>query len=87
MSEQARHAGRVELAGLSKRFGAFTAVHPMDLTVPEGSFFALLGASGCGKTTTLRMIAGLEEPSSGQVLIGGADVTGLPPYKRPVNTV
>ena len=62
-------------------------MHPLDLTVPQGSFFALLGASGCGKTTTLRMIAGLEEPTSGTVHLGDQDVTALPPYKRPVNTV
>ncbi|MCD9144034.1 ABC transporter ATP-binding protein [Streptomyces albireticuli] len=77
----------VRLTGISKRYGAFTAVHPLDLAVPGGSFFALLGASGCGKTTTLRMIAGLEDPSTGTVRLGGKDVTGLPPYKRPVNTV
>src|SRR4051794_23297489 len=77
----------VRLAGLSKTYGSFTAVHPLDLSVPTGSFFALLGASCCGKTTTLRMIAGLETPTSGQVRLGGRDVTALPPYKRPVNTV
>jgi spermidine/putrescine transport system ATP-binding protein len=75
------------LAGLTKRFGSFTAVDDLTLTVPQGSFFALLGASGCGKTTTLRMVAGLEEPTSGQVLLGARDVTRLRPYKRPVNTV
>nr|WTC11510.1 ABC transporter ATP-binding protein [Streptomyces anthocyanicus] len=79
--------GDVRLAGISKTYGSFTAVHPLDLTVPQGSFFALLGASGCGKTTTLRMIAGLEEPSGGTVHLGDQDVTALPPYKRPVNTV
>ncbi|MFF6998094.1 ABC transporter ATP-binding protein [Streptomyces sp. NPDC008313] len=79
--------GDVRLHGISKTYGSFTAVHPLDLTVPQGSFFALLGASGCGKTTTLRMIAGLEEPSSGTVHLGEQDVTHLPPYKRPVNTV
>ncbi|MFF4404652.1 ABC transporter ATP-binding protein [Streptomyces sp. NPDC001262] len=77
----------VRLTGISKTYGAFTAVHPLDLSVPAGSFFALLGASGCGKTTTLRMIAGLEEPSTGTVELAGKDVTGLPAYKRPVNTV
>ncbi|MEU4655598.1 ABC transporter ATP-binding protein [Streptomyces sp. NPDC023723] len=81
------HGGDVRLAGIGKTYGSFTAVHPLDLTVPEGSFFALLGASGCGKTTTLRMIAGLEEPSCGSVHLGDQDVTRLPPYKRPVNTV
>ncbi|MFH8796647.1 ABC transporter ATP-binding protein [Streptomyces sp. NPDC017941] len=79
--------GDVRLTGISKTYGSFTAVHPLDLTVPQGSFFALLGASGCGKTTTLRMIAGLEEPSTGTVRLGEQDVTALPPYKRPVNTV
>ncbi|MFE4666431.1 ABC transporter ATP-binding protein [Streptomyces sp. NPDC056716] len=80
-------SGDVRLTGISKTYGSFTAVHPLDLTVPQGSFFALLGASGCGKTTTLRMIAGLEEPSGGTVRLGDQDVTHLPPYKRPVNTV
>ncbi|NKQ25761.1 ABC transporter ATP-binding protein [Streptomyces galbus] len=79
--------GDVRLTGIGKTYGAFTAVHPLDLTVPQGSFFALLGASGCGKTTTLRMIAGLEEPTTGTVHLGDQDVTRLPPYKRPVNTV
>ncbi|MER7109937.1 ABC transporter ATP-binding protein [Streptomyces sp. NPDC000229] len=79
--------GDVRLSGISKTYGSFTAVHPLDLTVPQGSFFALLGASGCGKTTTLRMIAGLEEPTTGTVFLGDKDVTDLPPYKRPVNTV
>ncbi|MER5933357.1 ABC transporter ATP-binding protein [Streptomyces sp. NPDC002054] len=79
--------GDVRLSGISKHYGSFTAVHPLDLTIPQGSFFALLGASGCGKTTTLRMIAGLEEPSTGTVSLGDREVTHLPPYKRPVNTV
>ncbi|WP_454333879.1 ABC transporter ATP-binding protein [Streptomyces glaucescens] len=81
------NSGDVRLSGISKTYGSFTAVHPLDLTVPQGSFFALLGASGCGKTTTLRMIAGLEEPTTGTVSLGEQDVTRLPPYKRPVNTV
>jgi spermidine/putrescine transport system ATP-binding protein len=77
----------LNLVGVTKRFGTFTAVDDLSLTVPQGSFFALLGASGCGKTTTLRMIAGLEEPTAGQILLGAQDVTRLRPYKRPVNTV
>jgi spermidine/putrescine transport system ATP-binding protein len=80
-------AGDLRLANLTKRFGIFTAVDDLSLTIPQGSFFALLGASGCGKTTTLRMIAGLEEPTSGQVLLGDRDIARLRPYKRPVNTV
>ena len=87
MTRQQTEGGDVRLTGISKTYGSFTAVHPLDLTVPQGSFFALLGASGCGKTTTLRMIAGLEEPTTGTVSLGDKDVTGLPPYKRPVNTV
>ncbi|MGY3679363.1 ABC transporter ATP-binding protein [Streptomyces sp. TE33382] len=87
MTQQQTAGGDVRLSGISKTYGSFTAVQPLDLTVPQGSFFALLGASGCGKTTTLRMIAGLEEATTGTVSLGGVDITGLPPYKRPVNTV
>ncbi len=87
MTQQQTAGGDVRLAGISKTYGSFTAVHPLDLTVPQGSFFALLCASGCGKTTTLRMIAGLEEATTGTVLLGEKDITDLPPYKRPVNTV
>ncbi len=75
------------LTEVSKRFGDFVAVDDLTLTVPEGAFFALLGPSGCGKTTTLRMVAGLEDPTAGTVSIGAEDITGLKPYKRPVNTV
>jgi spermidine/putrescine transport system ATP-binding protein len=77
----------LRLESLTKRFGDFTAVRELSLTVPNGSFFALLGPSGCGKTTTLRMVAGLEDPTQGRILIGDTDITGLRPYKRPVNTV
>ena len=79
--------GGLRLVGVTKRFGAFTAVDNLDLTVPQGSFFALLGPSGCGKTTTLRMVAGLEQPTAGQLLLGDVDITGTKPYRRPVNTV
>jgi spermidine/putrescine transport system ATP-binding protein len=79
--------GDLQLVALTKSFGEFTAVEPMDLTVPEGSFFALLGPSGCGKTTTLRMVAGLEQPTGGQILIGDTDITNTRPHQRNVNTV
>ena len=72
----------LELSGLTKRFGSFTAVDRMDLKVGEGEMIALLGGSGCGKTTTLRMIAGFTEPSEGTILVNGADVSRIPPYKR-----
>ncbi|WP_335938220.1 ABC transporter ATP-binding protein [Streptomyces sp. PTD5-9] len=84
---QQQQGGDVRLTGISKTYGSFAAVKPLDLTVPQGSFFALLGASGCGKTTTLRMIAGLEEATTGTIRLGDRDITDLPPYKRPVNTV
>ena len=72
---------------MTKRFGDFTAVSQMDLDIPRGEFFTMLGPSGCGKTTTLRMIAGFEDPSEGTVLLDGDDVTGMPPFRRPTNTV
>ncbi|MFC0099535.1 ABC transporter ATP-binding protein [Micromonospora marina] len=87
MKGQQPPAGDLRLVDLTKRFGVFTAVDDLTLAVPQGSFFALLGASGCGKTTTLRMIAGLEQPTSGKVLLGEQDIAGLRPYRRPVNTV
>jgi spermidine/putrescine transport system ATP-binding protein len=77
----------VRLEGVSKRFGDFTAVRSLDLDVERGEFFTLLGPSGCGKTTTLRMVAGFEEPSEGRILLDGDDVSGLPAFKRPTNTV
>ena len=79
--------GDLVLEQVTKRFGGFVAVDDLSLTIPQGSFFALLGASGCGKTTTLRMVAGLERPTVGTVRLGEQDITDLKPYKRPVNTV
>ncbi len=79
--------GDLRLTGVTKTFGAFTAVDDLTLTIPQGSFFALLGPSGCGKTTTLRMVAGLEEPTTGTIHLGDTDVTHARPYQRPVNTV
>jgi spermidine/putrescine transport system ATP-binding protein len=80
-------APSVSLRGVTKRFGDFTAVRQMELDIPRGQFFTMLGPSGCGKTTTLRMIAGFEEPSEGTVLLDGEEVTGLPAFRRPTNTV
>jgi putative spermidine/putrescine transport system ATP-binding protein len=77
----------VRLVGVTKRYGEVVAVDGLDLDVHRGEFFTLLGPSGSGKTTTLRMIAGFEEPDAGRVELGGRDVTGLPPYDRSVNTV
>src|SRR5207244_13531538 len=70
------------LAGLTKRFGAVTAVDGVDLRVADGTFVCLLGPSGCGKTTLLRMIAGLEEPSAGRILIGDSDISDVPAHRR-----
>jgi spermidine/putrescine transport system ATP-binding protein len=77
----------VRLDRVTKRFGDFTAVRAMELDIPRGEFFTMLGPSGCGKTTTLRMVAGFEEPSEGRVLLDGDDVTALPAFRRPTNTV
>jgi putative spermidine/putrescine transport system ATP-binding protein len=77
----------VTLEGVSKRFGDIVAVDSVDLEVRDGEFFSMLGPSGSGKTTTLRMIAGFELPTSGRVLLQGADVSRKPPFERDVNTV
>jgi spermidine/putrescine transport system ATP-binding protein len=77
----------VELAGVTKRFGAFTAVDDLTLEIGRGEFFSLLGPSGCGKTTTLRLIAGFEQPTQGAIRLDGEDVAAVPPYRRHVNTV
>ena len=74
----------LELQHLTKKFGDFTAVDDMNLSVAEGEMIALLGGSGCGKTTTLRMIAGFTEPFSGAILVDGKDVRKIPPYRRNV---
>jgi spermidine/putrescine transport system ATP-binding protein len=77
----------VRLDHVTKRFDDVVAVDDVSLEIEHGSFFALLGPSGCGKTTTLRMIGGFEEPTGGTIYLGDREVTGLPPYKRDVNTV
>lgn len=77
----------VVLSNVTKRYGTVSAIAGLDLEVPEGEFLTLLGPSGCGKTTTLRLIAGFIAPTQGRVLIGGEDVTGLPPRRRNVGMV
>ncbi len=77
----------IELRGLTKRFGSFTAVDDISLNIGSGEFVTLLGPSGCGKTTLLRLIAGFEQPDAGTVWLGGGDVTRQPPYRRNVNQV
>ncbi|HEU4707321.1 MAG TPA: ABC transporter ATP-binding protein [Solirubrobacterales bacterium] len=77
----------VRLSGLAKKYGEVTAVAGIDLEIAQGEFFTMLGPSGSGKTTTLRMIAGFEDPTSGTIELAGEDVSGVPPYGRAVNTV
>ena len=75
----------VEIKGVTKRFDGTTAVDDVSLDILRGELFAILGSSGCGKTTLLRMLAGFEQPTSGRILIDGVDMTDVPPYERPVN--
>ena len=77
----------ISLQGVSKEFDGTTVVDNFNLDITKGEFVTFLGPSGCGKTTTLRMIAGFELPTSGVILLNGQDISLLPPYKRPINTV
>jgi spermidine/putrescine transport system ATP-binding protein len=77
----------LEARRVVKRFGAFVAVNELSFSVERGSFFSILGPSGCGKTTLLRMIAGFQQPDSGEIRIGGASMNGVAPNRRPVNMV
>ena len=95
MSQQTNYSDRpwldadaepfIKIRSLSKKFGEFTAVDNIDLDIYKGELFSLLGGSGCGKTTLLRMLAGFETPSSGTIHIDGVDMTEVPPYDRPIN--
>jgi spermidine/putrescine transport system ATP-binding protein len=80
-------AADVRLVDVTKQFDDVVAVDDLSLEIESGSFYALLGPSGCGKTTTLRMIGGFEQPTAGQIYLGEHEVSGLPAYKRDVNTV
>ncbi len=80
-------AGALSLQGLVKRYADAVAVNGLDLEIASGEFFSLLGASGCGKTTTLRMLAGFEYPDEGEILLDGRSIIDIAPNKRPVNTV
>mgnify|MGYP001171397646 CR=1 FL=1 len=77
----------IGIQGVTKRFGDFTAVDDVDLSIAQGEFFSLLGPSGCGKTTTLRMLAGFEVPTEGRILLEGEPVENVPPHRRNVNMV
>jgi putrescine transport system ATP-binding protein len=76
---------QILIEGVGKTFGTFTAVDGINLAIYKGEMFALVGGSGCGKTTLLRMLAGFTTPTSGRILIEGSDMTRVPPYERPVN--
>src|ERR687898_2124798 len=75
----------ISIDSVTKKFGDFVAVNDVSLKVYRGELFCLLGGSGCGKTTLLRMLAGFEDPTTGRISIDGVDMTGIPPYERPVN--
>jgi spermidine/putrescine transport system ATP-binding protein len=77
----------IQAEHVTKSFGHFVAVNDVSLEIRAGEFFSMLGPSGCGKTTMLRLIAGFEDVTSGTLRLNGADVTGVPPYRRAVNTV
>ncbi|MEM8652909.1 MAG: ABC transporter ATP-binding protein [Pseudomonadota bacterium] len=75
----------VQIKSVTKKFGEFTAVNNVNLDIYRGELFCLLGGSGCGKTTLLRMLAGFETPTSGTIMIDGSDMSNVPPYERPTN--
>lgn len=77
----------IDVRGAVKRYGDFTALKTISLSIYDNEFFTLLGPSGCGKTTLLRMIAGFEEVTEGEILLYGDAIANLPPNKRPINTV
>jgi spermidine/putrescine ABC transporter ATP-binding subunit len=87
MSGAAPRSEFIRIIAVRKRFGPVVALETIDLDIGQGEFFSLLGPSGCGKTTLLRILSGLEFPTSGSVIIDGGDVSREPPYRRPTNLV
>ena len=77
----------IKLEHVSKSYEGKEVLHDINLYIRKGEFVTLLGPSGCGKSTTLRLIAGFLQPDEGRVLLSGKDMTGIPPYRRPLNTV
>ncbi len=87
MKKQIEREPIINIQNIKKHYGSVTALDGVSLEIEEGEFFSLLGPSGCGKTTLLRMISGFDNPSAGNVFIGGADMTDVPPNERPTNMV
>ena len=85
MTSQATDAAFLQIQDVVKDFNGYKAVNHVSLDIAKGEIFALLGSSGCGKTTLLRMLAGFETPSSGRIILNGQDLSGMPPYERPLN--
>src|SRR5574343_380660 len=80
-----RDAAFLQIQDVVKDFNGYKAVNHVSLDIAKGEIFALLGSSGCGKTTLLRMLAGFETPTAGRIVLAGQDLAGLPPYERPMN--
>ena len=87
MNSALEEKGKVQVQGVSKLFGTTVALKQVDLIVKPGEFLTLLGPSGCGKTTLLRLISGLEKPTTGEIFINGSKMNAIPPENRPSNIV
>src|SRR5471032_722539 len=85
MNTSADNAKFLQIQDVVKDFAGYKAVNHVSLDIAKGEIFALLGSSGCGKTTLLRMLAGFETPTSGRIVLNGQDLAGMPPYERPLN--
>src|ERR1700712_2455659 len=78
-------AAYLQIQDVVKDFSGYKAVNNVSIDIAKGEIFALLGSSGCGKTTLLRMLGGFETPTSGRIVLNGQDLSGMPPYERPIN--